>query len=288
MAKISKKALETNRFSLDQAFEIEGIEYIKSAELNDIEMYLLEKTKELDLEISVDVLFDEPLNFKTLVYSKYAGSIIMYPLSQEASDLYIHDVLLHDTYEDYVFPEPKDKYILKQKQYKKKITHLVILPGSNIIKSIVNRHALEKISTYKDVVVKLHPLTEKFDEQIIRELFYKHDVVGQEYGLYNLFEKAENIYTSSTSEAVLYSALSGKNLKNIDEQTRDKKVISNYNFLTKAIFGAENQYKISKKILNSEISCIFNPSDPHVFEKINNYIKYIKEKHKIYVKRAIL
>jgi len=85
MKNISKKTILHNRDSINKSFDVDGLTFIKSSEIDILEDYLTEKLGKLDIEISVDVSFDEPIHFKTLTYTKYAGSIIVYPLSQDAS-----------------------------------------------------------------------------------------------------------------------------------------------------------------------------------------------------------
>ena len=278
----SIKKFFKKRNTINEAFKIEGLEFIKSIEIDEIEKYFRNAIKKVNVEVSLDVQFNEPLNFKTVVYTKYANSLLVYPLSFSASDAYILDMLNEEQHKPYEFPNPIDKYELYDLEESKKYNNLVVLPGSNILKSIVNKNSLINLDKIKNTVVKLHPLTIEKDRKEIQSVFKKSEVIGPKYNLYSLFDSAKTIYTTSASEIVLYAALAGKKIVSIEEQDNSRKFTSNYSFIAKNIFSSENPKEFAEKLINSSISCIFNPNDPMVFKKIDNYVNYIKRKKEFY------
>jgi|LWDU01.1.fsa_nt_gi hypothetical protein len=297
---------------LDEHFERLDIKVNDISDIQELEAFLIEECEKFDIELSHDTMAAEALNFKSLSYSFFAGSIFITPQSDYAWASYMIDAITNISEEDKVsedldlppwdiledindsavdsltsvgnannytnyFNNPSDKY--KSISHKKipDIKDLVILPGSNILKQLVDRNKLLDLA-HDGAYAKLHPVTLDEDIELIKDIFGNR-VFGPEYGLYELFNKAQTIHTTFTSESVVYSAFNRKELHSIAEDNTH--VPSSYKGLNNHIFWINDIDKAEEFIqtfFKSEICCLFRPEDRNVKEKIRRYVDYIKSK----------
>jgi hypothetical protein len=266
-------------------FREHGLQLQDERTLVKLEKIIRKKIVDNGFKISLDCAAEEGLSFTHANYSIIANSIIAYPLSRRASYKYITDVLL-DTSNSYPYTLPKgeDKYSQELGcKIPRDLETLVILPGSNILKQVVDRNVLVKLSSTPGVYLKMHPITEDSTKEELISMFGEDRIISRESGLYNLFYKASTIWTTSASESLLYAIESGKKLNLLDIDAGHNQV-SGYGFLTNSLSCVtdENKKELLHRILYSPISCVFNAEDPMVEVKIDNYFSYLNKKREYY------
>jgi hypothetical protein len=241
-----------------------------------VEDYLVAGCEERDIDISHDTMAEEPLAFKSLGYGYCAGAILIYPQSTAAQNAYLFEALRKSTKNiDYseLFSKPVDKYQSKKKFHIKKIDKLVVLPGSNIMRRIVDRNILSRLAKQR-AYVKIHPVTNKEDMREIKRLF-KDRVIGIDYGLYDVFNIAENIYNTTSSETAIFAAMNNKGLHSIEEDGHTFR--GAFSPLINNLYWAETKEEkkqVFNTLCNSDITNIFHPEDDYK-TKIDNFLNTV-------------
>jgi hypothetical protein len=247
--------------------------------LEEVEKYLVSKCEEMGIELSHDTMAEEPLKFWSLGYGYIAGALVVYPQSTAAYNAYLADAMRKgnlDSDNSEVFSNPVDKYKSKKKCSFKDIDKLVVLPGSNILRSLVDRNQLIALAS-KDAYAKIHPVTNPEDIKEMKSIFGKR-VIGEECGLYEAFNKATNIYTTSSSESAIYAVMNDKNLYSIEEDGHDFK--GAYSPLINTLFWSSNRQERKdtfNTLYNSRISNIFHPSGDYK-TRIDNFLNSVGKK----------
>jgi hypothetical protein len=157
------------------------VEVNNLTEVEKVESYLVSECDKRDIDLSHDTMAEEPLDFRSIGYGFCAGSIIAYPQSTQAYNAYLIDAMRNsDGDKDYsdMFSKPVDKYTSKKKFKIKKIDKLVVLPGTNILRSLVDKNILMKLAKDK-AYAKVHPIMNKEDTKIIKSIF-KDRLIGAE------------------------------------------------------------------------------------------------------------
>jgi len=249
--------------------------------LEDIEAYLIDECDKRNIELSHDTMAEEPLNFKSIGYGYCAGSIIAYPQSTAAYNTYLIEAISPINQSKYndntsIFANPIDKYKAKEEFSATDLDTLVVLPGTNILRSLVDRNLLYKLAK-EGAYAKIHPITVPEDIEELTRIFDKK-IIGNEYGLYNLFNKAENIYTTTASETAIYATMNNKNLYSLEEAGHKFKgaysPIINFLFWTD---NKEDRKQLFNALYNSSISNIFNPKDNYKL-RIDNFLNKVGKK----------
>jgi hypothetical protein len=273
--------------SIYDSFKDNGVPLNDDTSLLRLEDILVSKVLNKGFKISLDCSAEEGMVFTHVNYSIIANSLIVHPLSFKASDKYIVDVLLMDSQiqtHPYVFPKGTDKYVLDIiNDVPEDLTDLVVLPGSNIMMTLVDKGKLERLAKMPGVYAKLHPLTTPDTAATVVGIFGEDRVLGVEKGLYSLMYAADTVWTTSASESLVYAIKAGKTVRLVDDNAGNNR-ISGYSFLTNTLATVDDKSKelLLDKILYSPISCIFSPADPMVETKIDNYVNYLTDKHTYY------
>lgn len=248
--------------------------------IQDIEQCILETSKKYDIEISHDTMAEEPHSFKSIAYSAYAGCVIAYPQSTPALNSYLNEIIVkakHNTNEVDIFNNPKDKYISEvAENIPDEIEDLIILPGSNIIERVIGIPDLKHMAK-KGAYIKIHPITNEKIRGILKDMFGDR-AIDRECGLYEMFNRAKNIYTTSASESVIYASALGKNLYNFEIPGNGFK--GAYTPISNNLFwlDKEDRKQYLSDLYYSDISPIFHPSDENVKEKIERFFKHMSKK----------
>ena len=275
------KKLETKDGSKDFEYGDHVLKVNDISEIEEVEAYLIEGCKARDIDLSHDTMAEEPLAFKSIGYGYCAGALIAYPQSTVAQNAYLIEAIKKSTKkEDYteLFSKPTDKYQSKKKFKIKKIDKLVILPGSNVLRQLVDRNVLSNLAKQK-AYVKLHPVTNREDIKEIKRMFNKDRVIGIEYGLYEAFDVAENIYNTTTSETAIFATMNNKGLHSIEEDGHNFR--GAFSPLINCLFWGDTRKErkeIFNALMNSEISNIFHPKDENYKNKIDAFLDTIGKK----------
>lgn len=246
------------------------------SEIEKVESYLVSECESRGIELSHDTMAEEPLSFKSLGYGYCAGSIIAYPQSTQAYNAYLIEAMCKsnsDVDNTELFINPVDKYKPKKKFEVNKIDNLLVLPGTNILRSLVDRNILTKLAS-EGAYAKLHPIMNTEDTEILKGIF-NENLIGAEYGLYDVFKVADNIYTTTASESAIYATMCNKNLYSLEEDGHTFK--GAYSPIINTLFWATSKTErknIFNALYNSKISNIFNPNDDFKV-KIDNFLNKV-------------
>jgi hypothetical protein len=252
------------------------VEVNNLTEVEKVESYLVSECDKRDIDLSHDTMAEEPLDFRSIGYGFCAGSIIAYPQSTQAYNAYLIDAMRNsDGDKDYsdMFSKPVDKYTSKKKFKIKKIDKLVVLPGTNILRSLVDKNILMKLAKDK-AYAKVHPIMNKEDTKIMKSIF-KDRLIGAEYSLYDVFNISDNIYTTTASESAIYATMNDKNLYSIEEDGHNFR--GAYSPIINTLFWSKNKQDRKdtfNALCNSSISNVFNPKDDYK-SKIDNFLNSV-------------
>ena len=164
-------------------------------ELEQIEGYVIRKCSELGIETSYDVMAEEMPYFKTMAYTEFATNFYLQPLNvklrdEQMVDAWNDNVKKPDDWSSYLINNVIKKNANKYQNRKEKFDdwpakdYLVVLPGSNKVKTNVCLNRMKQISKShgNNVYFKPHPIT---THQIVGEL---KDFFGEE----NILPKDSN------------------------------------------------------------------------------------------------
>lgn len=260
----------------------------KYFELQEVQDYLEEKVKSLPIALSFDVTAYEPLHFKTLNYTTYAGFFIIHPLSVEQSlrqmsDAYadrLDPVGFIDHIKDKIRSEGYvSKYLslVEEKPFSKEA--LVVLPGANKLKKHVCvgklKYILDKHGK-DNVLFKKHPIS--FDEayQELDEFLGGINYASGHAKLFNLMEEADYVYSSMISETALTANILGKKVDHID--LWQNRGLTSFGHINYYLFSTPDPVKWADIAFSSYKSGVIHPLiDKDWKNKIDMYLDYIME-----------
>ena len=264
-------------------------------ELEQIEGYVIRKCSELGIETSYDVMAEEMPYFKTMGYTEFATNFYLQPLNAKIRNEQMLDAW-HDSdsktvdYSSYLINNIQKKFANKYEGRKDNIDkwpakdYLVILPGSNKVKSNICLNRMKYISKQhgNNVYFKPHPIT---THQVIGELkdfFREENILPRDVDMYYYLQKAKQVYTTHISESAVYAAVLGKKIEPIDVwqgiQLGSFACINNHLFMNQ-----KNIKEYINKTFSSYKSGIINPViDKNWKEKVDKYFDYICKKRDVY------
>ena len=264
-------------------------------ELEQVEGYCLRKCSERFLETSYDVMAEEMPYFKTMGYTEFATNFYFQPLNsklrgEQLMDAWDDNVKNPDDWSSYLVNNIQSKLANKYEGRKEEIEkwpakdYLVVLPGSNKVKTNVCLNRLKAISKKHgdNVYFKPHPIT---THQIIGELkdfFGESNILPREVDMYYYLQKAKIVYTTHISESAIYAAVLGKRIEPID--TWNTLTAGSFESINKYLFTNQHHIKdYINKCFSSPKSGIVNPMvDKNWKEKVDKYIDYICKKRDVY------
>ena len=263
--------------------------------LEQVEGYCLRKCSERFLETSYDVMAEEMPYFKTMGYTEFATNFYFQPLNsklrgEQLMDAWDDNVKNPDDWSSYLVNNIQSKLANKYEGRKEEIEkwpakdYLVVLPGSNKVKTNVCLNRLKEISKKHgdNVYFKPHPIT---THQIIGELkdfFGESNILPREVDMYYYLQKAKIVYTTHISESAIYAAVLGKRIEPID--TWNTLTAGSFESINKYLFTNQHHIKdYINKCFSSPKSGIVNPMvDKNWKEKVDKYIDYICKKRDVY------
>ena len=264
-------------------------------ELEQVEGYCLRKCSERFLETSYDVMAEEMPYFKTMGYTEFATNFYFQPLNsklrgEQLMDAWDDIVKNPAEWSSYLVNNIQSKLANKYEGRKEEIEkwpakdYLVVLPGSNKVKTNVCLNRLKEISKKHgdNVYFKPHPIT---THQIIGELkdfFGESNILPREVDMYYYLQKAKIVYTTHISESAIYAAVLGKRIEPID--TWNTLTAGSFESINKYLFTNQHHIKdYINKCFSSPKSGIVNPMvDKNWKEKVDKYIDYICKKRDVY------
>jgi hypothetical protein len=264
-------------------------------ELEQVEGYCLRKCSERFLETSYDVMAEEMPYFKTMGYTEFATNFYFQPLNsklrgEQLMDAWDDNVKNPDDWSSYLVNNIQSKLANKYEGRKEEIEkwpakdYLVVLPGSNKVKTNVCLNRLKEISKKHgdNVYFKPHPIT---THQIIGELkdfFGESNILPREVDMYYYLQKAKIVYTTHISESAIYAAVLGKRIEPID--TWNTLTAGSFESINKYLFTNQHHIKdYINKCFSSPKSGIVNPMvDKNWKEKVDKYMDYICKKRDVY------
>jgi len=260
-----------------------------------LEVYLHEKCKDLDIDLSFDVTAKELPYFKTINYTTYAGFLMIHPLSAEQALRQMYDARADNCasigHIDYIRNRIKtdsgfSKYDFKQGNMRCEGKEaLVVLSGGNKLKKHSCIGKLQEICKKhggNNVLMKKHPISydEVYDEleQAIGGNFWFAE--GAE-DLFSLIETSEYIYTTMLSETALIANILGKKVDHYDLfQNRETAPFYHINYF---IFTTPDPVAWADQTFASPKSGIIHPDvDKDWKGKIDQYLDYIMGLREIY------
>ncbi len=263
--------------------------------LEQVEGYCLRKCSERNIETSYDVMAEEMPYFKTMGYTEFATNFYFQPLNsklrgEQLMDAWNDDVKDISDWSSYLVNNVQSKLANKYQHRKEEIEkwpakdYLVVLPGSNKVKTNVCLNRLKAISKKhgNNVYFKPHPIT---THQIIGELkdfFGESNILPREVDMYYYLQKAKTVYTTHISESAIYAAVLGKRIEPID--TWNTLTAGSFESINKYLFTNQHHIKdYINKCFSSPKSGIVNPMvDKNWKEKVDKYMDYICEKRDVY------
>lgn len=270
----------------------------KVKKLTVVEDYFLEKVKEYDFEVCYDCTAEEPVVWKTLNYTTYAGCFIMHPLRGQASKQQMMDAYIHGSYDKswitYFNEKLKERDASKYKRGPDRdietipsIDILVVLAGHNkLAKHTCAGSLLDLHSLSDNVWYKKHPISH---QQVYDDLF-KHlktqgvkniNVVEDGIDLYDQMQFARRVATGFASESAIYAVADGLPL--ICTDLYQNKNTAPFHHINWFLFYEEDPAYFVNKAFSSYKSGIINLDvDINWKYKIDQYLAYINNQRKKY------
>jgi len=267
----------------------------KLYDLEAVEGYVIRKASERGIETSYDVLAEEMPYFKTFGYTEFATCFYMQPLNsklrnEQLIDAWNDDVKDIKDWSSYFLSNIIDKKANKYQGRKNKFDdfppkdYLVVLPGSNKVKTNVCLNRLKAISKKHgdNIYFKPHPIT---THQIVGELkdfFGEENILDKNLDMYYYMQKAKHVYSTHISESALYASVLGKSISPIDVWNNIQQG-SFYTINNHLYTNQENIKNYINKCFSSYKCGIFHPDvDGDWKEKVDKYFDYICEKRDVY------
>ena len=286
-----------NKYALEK--QIGDMPKSKTLEhLKPVERYFLKEIKKLPLEQDYDVVANEVPWFRTISYTEFAHSFIMYPLApivrlRQIREAYDDAANISLDYISYFKDRITNNLANKYSHIKdSKITprdHLIVPVGSNKIKETVCMNKLRYIiNTHgeDEVYLKPHPLTTHQLVGELRDMLGESVVLNRDDNLYQLLADAEVVYTTHRSESIVYAVALGKEVDCIDVYQKSHE--GAFYHIVDGIFNhgpkVEDQQRFIQRAFNSYKSGIVNPElDENWKDRIDQYLEYlmgIREQYK--------
>ena len=264
-------------------------------DLEQVEGYVIRKCSERGIEYSYDVMAEEMPYFKTIGYTEFATNFYLQPLNAKLRNEQMLDAW-HDKdskvvdYSSYLINNIQKKFANKYEGRKDHIDkwpakdYLVILPGSNKVKSNICLNRMKYISKQhgNNVYFKPHPIT---THQVIGELkdfFREENILPRDVDMYYYLQKAKQVYTTHISESAVYAAVLGKKIEPIDVWQGIQ--LGSFACINNHLFTQQHDIKnYINKVFSSYKSGIINPViDKNWKEKVDKYMDYICKKRDVY------
>ena len=262
----------------------------KHSRLNNVaelEAYIIQSSP---LPISYDVNRPQHWYFTEYCYTEFMGGIIITPMNDEmackhilASMKKVSTLDVEKIFNDRLKDESTiDKYVLKR------ITapaydDVVILPGSNILNTHVNKELLMKIMWERPgAVMKPHPLTNENDLKQLKKQYGHYRVLMPELSGWDILQTAKRVYATSSTELATYACFFGKQVDTINSILWER--TGSYYPVFRMIAGMKNgkARKNLLRILTANSSGVVFPEDPNYKLKVDSFFEETMKLRKKY------
>lgn len=263
--------------------------------LEEVEEYFVTLCKKNNIQDSIDCTANESTYYKTLNCTTYAGMFIVHPLCFAATMFQMYDAkadnLTPQRHLGWIRNNLKigeaTKYTQKDgsnfnKDFNKKFTHLIVLPGTNKIYEHVESKKLKYlVNTHgENLVLKPHPLT---TDKVIKDLTNikgRAHLASRKTDLYYLINKSNTVYTTHISETALTSLLLGKTIEPLDPF--NNRLTGAFAHINHFCFSEPDPIYTVGSIFASPKSGVFHPDiDIDWKEKMKKYFEYTLERRNI-------
>jgi hypothetical protein len=256
------------------------------------EKRIKDKFFEAGFDVSYDVTFDtHPSMWDCLTYTDFLGGnfVMVKPMCSTITRQQYADALVDTTNStDYDYAKDILKLIDegsfgKYKQGKRnpflgkeaKQRTLVVLPGSNILKTVVAKDVIDDVvgsDAFGEVYIKPHPLTHDCDLEELKSFYGdKCKVLTSLENVYDYITHCETVLVPCSSEVYIVSLLLGKKVIDITHSTAQ----STFSAIIDSIRFSDCPYTAFNKIVNSPKSGLFKV-DNFDNGKLDKYVDYIK------------
>jgi hypothetical protein len=262
--------------------------------LQQVEEYLKSRCKDIGFDLAYDVTAKEPLFFRTLNYTTYAGFLIIHPLAWEQSMRQMQDAyadgIKSKGHIDYIKSVIKDtdtfsKYSFNDTvKWEEPTEAVVVLPGGNKLKKHTCIGKLQKICDRHgdNIVLKKHPVShdeayQELEQALNRSVWF----ASPNEDLFHLMQQADYIYSSMLSETALIGHVLGKKVDHFDLlQNRDTASFIHINYY---LFSHADPLKWADQTFASPKSGVVHPDiDKDWKNKIDSYLDYIMQLRSFY------
>lgn len=170
--------------------------------------------------ISYDVNRSQPWYFSEFAYTEFMGGIYVYPQNDELACKIMQAAVPGDLAVEALFREREqregtlDKYQLPATDLRPK--KIVILPGTNLLTTLVSREALTRCMWEdEEIVIKPHPITHENEIKRLKFEFGAGRVLPAQVSGAAMIRSADVIYTVGSTELAMYGVLHGARVVNI-------------------------------------------------------------------------
>ena len=253
----------------------------KHKPLLEVEEYMQQQFQSVDLNLDFDITASEPLAFKTVNYTTYAGLLIMHPLNYEQSVRQMSDAYgdgLRKGHVDFIKEQDcYSKYTYANTIEEEPAEALVVLTGGNKLKKHCCVGKLEKILKKHgrdNVLFKKHPVS--YDKVYTELSDYLGGVkfANAESDLYALMDNCSYVYSTMKSESALIAYIKGKEVDHFD--LYQNKHLGSFTHINNLLYTTPDPLKWADQAFASAKSGVIHPSvDMDWKEKVDEYIEYL-------------
>lgn len=256
----------------------------KHLPLIDVEKYI--KEKEINFKLDYDITAIEPLNFKTINYTTFAGFLILHPLNFEQALRQMSDAFADQIQGNHInflknridLDKNFSKYNIKNKEKVEGKKVLVVLTGGNKLKKHCCVGKLENIlNKYgrDNVLFKKHPVSHNEVYEELDEYLGGINYAPANSDLFELMKDAETVYSTMCSESALIASILGKKIGHFDLfQNRNTTSFGHINYY---IYTTSKPLEWAQTTFASPKSGVIHPLvDIHWKEKVDAYFDYIE------------
>ena len=269
----------------------------KYLHLFEVEKYLQTKSKiklqKAGIELAYDVTAIEPLFFKTINYTTYAGMVVLHPLNFELSMRQIYEahsdgVGKKHRHIDHIRQQISEgnfsKYRFSQQKKAQAKKALVVLAGANKLKKHCCVGKMETVLNKfgrDNVLFKKHPISHDDIYCELSEYLGGIHFADAHSNLYDLMCNSEYILSSFISESALVAKLLGKTVDHMDLwQNRETTSFGHINYF---LFSMSDELNWLDQAFASYKSGVISPLvDADWKQKIDAYVDFIIQVRKNY------
>ena len=247
-----------------------------------VEEYFREQCLIRGVDVSYDCTAGEPLHFKTLNYTTFAGLFICNPLQFQLSFQQIQDASVDnlESIGHLGFVKTKHKggkysgasiEFTEGREY-----NMAVLPGGNKFDTLDWDKLKELSKEDLPLVVKPHPVSTPADLDEIQRRLPRVVMAPRLSKLYPIISGASKVYTTHVSETALTASLLGKSTHFMDKYPHC--MTGSFSHITYQLFSKRMTLESLDKAFASPKSGIIHPEVDLLWQdKVDSYLDYIMQ-----------